>query len=181
MAWQHFTARKNRESACTPATLATTATIHAKERQSVATLASVATPHAETANETVAIVASVAGARAKTENPPAIPADEVAVLFERVVSAQVATGGDRERARIAAVPVVEALLANDRRLAPRPGSSARCYVCDEPERPGALIVPIMTARGGEGHCWLHIGKCHGLFRQDLAGRVAACLKAAGLT
>jgi hypothetical protein len=76
-----------------------------------------------------------------------VPTDEIRMRFEWIAHRLVEEHGrDPERARSDAGVILKVELLNDVRLAPVQTDTYRCFVCDEVDRPGRVLVPVLTAR-----------------------------------
>jgi hypothetical protein len=89
-----------------------------------------------------------------------VPADEIRTRFDWIRQRLVEEHGrDPERAEIDARAILRSELLNDGRLAPMQPDTTRCFVCGGFDRPGHVLVPVLTAKP-DTPLWLHLEPCH---------------------
>jgi hypothetical protein len=107
-----------------------------------------------------------------------VSADEIRSRFEWMRQRLVEDHGrDPERAEIDARAILRSELLNDGRLAPMQPDTTRCFVCGGFDRPGHVLVPVLTARP-DTPLWLHLEPCHQKHRSRQSMQVDDLLTAA---
>jgi hypothetical protein len=107
-----------------------------------------------------------------------VPADEIRSRFDWTRQRLVEDHGrDPERAKSDARAILKSELLNDLRLAPVQVDTTRCFVCGGFDRPGHVLVPVLTARSNT-HLWLHLEPCHEVHRSRRYKEVNELLVAA---
>ena len=107
-----------------------------------------------------------------------VPADEIRSRFAWIRQRLVEDHGrDPGRAKSDARAILKSELLNDLSLAPVQADTTRCFVCGGLDRPGHVLVPVLTARP-DTPLWLHLEPCHQKHRSRQSKQGDELLRAA---
>jgi hypothetical protein len=109
---------------------------------------------------------------------PRIPHDEIRSRFEWIQHRLIEDHGrDPKRAESNSRVILRSELLNDLRLAPVQTDTTRCFVCGGFDRPGHVLVPVLTARP-DAPLWLHLEPCHEEHRRQQSRHIDELLRLA---